>query len=89
MRRGSAAGIGLFWLVLLGTLVWSMGEVGLDGWALMPRLVFLSVGALWLLWLAPSRLSAGTRLIATVVLLAGTGGSAGLFLFHRWQRPRT
>ena len=44
VRRGSAAGIGLFWLVLLGTLVWSVGEVGLDGWALMPRLVFLSVG---------------------------------------------
>ena len=61
VRRGSGAGIGLFWLVLLGTLVWSLWEVGLDGWALMPRLVFLSVGALWLLWLPPSRLAPRRR----------------------------
>src|ERR1700761_170344 len=74
VRRASPAGIGLFWLVWLGTLVWSVWEVGLDGWALMPRLVFLSAGALWLLWLLPSRLSAATRLIGTVVLLGATAG---------------
>jgi glucose dehydrogenase len=36
LRRRSS-GIYLFWLVLLATLVWSLWEVGLDGWALMPR----------------------------------------------------
>ena len=77
VRRGSDAGIGLYWLVLLGTAIWSVSEVGLDGWALMPRLVFLSVGALWLLWLLPSRLSPGTRLAGTVVLLAALAGLLG------------
>jgi quinoprotein glucose dehydrogenase len=47
----------------------------------MPRLVFLSIGALWLLWLAPSRLSVGTRLIATVVLLAAMAGLLGYSFF--------
>jgi quinoprotein glucose dehydrogenase len=79
--RGSSAGIGLFWLVLLGTLVWSLSEVGLDGWALMPRLVFLSVAALWLLWLVPSHMAFGTRLIGTVVLLAGLAGVLGYSFF--------
>ena len=87
VRRGSSAGIGLFWLVLFGTLLWSVWEAGLDGWALMPRLVFLSAGALWLLWLAPSRLSAAIRLIATVVLLAGMAGLLG-YSFSPWRRPR-
>ncbi|HEX4273264.1 MAG TPA: PQQ-binding-like beta-propeller repeat protein, partial [Rhizomicrobium sp.] len=77
VRRASPAGIGLFWLVWLGTLVWSVWEVGLDGWALMPRLVFLSAGALWLLWLLPSRLSVTMRLIGTLVLLAATAGLLG------------
>ncbi|HVW75644.1 MAG TPA: membrane-bound PQQ-dependent dehydrogenase, glucose/quinate/shikimate family [Rhizomicrobium sp.] len=77
VRRGSPAGIGLFGLVWLGTLVWSVWEVGLDGWALMPRLVFLSAGVLWLLWLLPSRLSAATRLIGTLLLLAATMGLLG------------
>ena len=39
-------GICLYWTVLLGTIAWSLWEVGLDGWALMPRLIFLSVGGL-------------------------------------------
>ena len=81
VQRGSAAGIGLFWLVLLGTLGWSLWEVGLDGWALMPRLVFLSIAALWLLWLVPSGLSAGTRLAGTAVLLAAVAGMLGYSFF--------
>jgi quinoprotein glucose dehydrogenase len=81
VRRCSSAGIGLFWLVLFGTLLWSVWEAGLDGWALMPRLVFLSAGALWLLWLAPSRLSVATRLIGTVALLAGMAGLLGYSFF--------
>src|SRR5271156_6003690 len=70
-------GICLFWLILILTLIWGLWEVGLDGWALMPRLVFLAVAALWLLWLAPSRLSVSTRLLGTVVLLAGMAGLLG------------
>jgi quinoprotein glucose dehydrogenase len=51
-RRDS--GVVLYWLVYLGTVAWSLSEVGFDGWALMPRLVYLGLGGLWLLFL-PSR----------------------------------
>jgi len=47
--RRQRAGLYLFGLVFLVTLIWSLWEVGLDGWALMPRLVFLTVAGLWLL----------------------------------------
>jgi quinoprotein glucose dehydrogenase len=46
-RRDS--GILLYLLVFAGTIVWTLIETGLDGWAMMPRLVFLAGGAIWLL----------------------------------------
>lgn len=43
---GSMLGVWIFVAMLVWTLVWSLAEVGLDGWALMPRLVGpLVVGA--------------------------------------------
>src|SRR5437764_9948655 len=60
--RRKVWGICLYWSVLLATFAWSLWEVGFDGWALMPRLVFLSVGALWLLWLAPTDRPVSSRL---------------------------
>src|ERR1041385_3295528 len=53
VRERRSFGIVLFWLVFLGTALWSLWEVGLNGWALMPRLVFLCVAGLWLLFLSP------------------------------------
>jgi membrane-bound PQQ-dependent dehydrogenase (glucose/quinate/shikimate family) len=44
LRRGEA--VGLYAAILLGTLGWSLWEVGLDPWALMPRLVFWIVGGI-------------------------------------------
>ena len=38
LRRRSF-GVTLFWLVFAATFIWSLWEVGLDGWALMPRLI--------------------------------------------------
>jgi quinoprotein glucose dehydrogenase len=66
-------GLCLYWAVLLATIGWSLWEVGLDGWALMPRLVFLSVGALWLLWLTPfdRPISFRRRALASLVLIGG------------------
>jgi quinoprotein glucose dehydrogenase len=58
MRR--RAGLQLYGLVFLGSVLWSLWEVGLDGWALMPRLVYLAVGALWML-LPPVRRDAARR----------------------------
>src|SRR5262249_7530387 len=75
LRRSSFA-IPLYWLTLLGTLVWSLWEVGLDGWALMPRLVYLFCGGLWLL-LARSAI----RPAALAVLLLPVLGVSGVVSF--------
>lgn len=50
--RGDKRGAWLYGAMLVGTLLWSLYEVGLDGWALMPRLVMWLVLGLWLI--APS-----------------------------------
>lgn len=43
LGRRSAAGPWLYAVTFLATVAWSLFEVGLDGWALMPRLVYLGV----------------------------------------------
>jgi quinate dehydrogenase (quinone) len=47
--RGSAWGSRFYGWVLLGALLCGLVEVGLDLWALMPRLLMLTVLGLWLL----------------------------------------
>jgi membrane-bound PQQ-dependent dehydrogenase (glucose/quinate/shikimate family) len=49
LARGGPWGPRLFALALGATIVWSVIEAGLDGWALLPRLVALSVIGLWLI----------------------------------------
>ncbi|HEX3754891.1 MAG TPA: membrane-bound PQQ-dependent dehydrogenase, glucose/quinate/shikimate family [Rhizomicrobium sp.] len=77
-------GVMLFWLVFLGTAIWSIWEVGLDGWALMPRLVYLAIVALWLLFLprrdGETRSSArfAAVLLFPIIGLAGAIGVASL-----------
>lgn len=39
IASGLRAGLWVYALVLIGTALWSWDEVGLDGWALIPRLV--------------------------------------------------
>lgn len=46
--RGNALGGWLYALMLAWTLVWSLAEVGLDFWTLLPRLALLFVLGLWL-----------------------------------------
>ena len=88
LLRRRRIGVQLFGLVFLGTAAWSLWEVGFDGWALMPRLVFLAVAGLWLLlpWVwrdtepttgrARTALLSGLAVVA-VALVAGavTAGS--------------
>ena len=78
-------GILLYDAVLLGSLIWSLSEVGLDGWALMPRLVFLGVGGLWLRlpavrrstrplsggWATLGRIAAWVPLVSLAAVVAG------------------
>jgi len=39
LARGSGAALWLYAIVLLGTIVWAVAEVGLVGWQLEPRLL--------------------------------------------------
>jgi len=48
-----ASGAWLYGLVFLGTLIWAFWEVGLDGWALVPRLVGPAVLGVILLLFIP------------------------------------
>lgn len=41
-------GVWLYLMVLGGTVVWAIAEVGLEGWALIPRVVAPAVLGLWL-----------------------------------------
>jgi quinate dehydrogenase (quinone) len=49
LQRGDRRGGWLFGAVYAATLIWSLIEVGFDGWALLPRLGLLSVLGAWLL----------------------------------------
>ena len=45
---GRRLGFWTYAVVLLGTVLWSLVEVGLDGWALVPRLIAPLVLGLWI-----------------------------------------
>ena len=47
--RRKRASIGLFWAFLAANLLWALWEVGLDGWALAPRLAMPAGLGLWML----------------------------------------
>jgi len=47
------SGIWLYWVVFIGTLIWALWEVGLDPWALVPRLAALAVIAVLTLAFIP------------------------------------
>lgn len=77
MWRGRGAGWAMFCVVFVLSVAWSLWEVGLDGWKLIPRLFVLSLlGALCSVVLAWSRLERG-RVVAwacaAVYLLVAVG----------------
>jgi len=48
------SGVWLYWLVFVGTAIWALWEVGLEPWALLPRLLALAVIALLTLAFVPA-----------------------------------
>ncbi|MCF8483221.1 MAG: membrane-bound PQQ-dependent dehydrogenase, glucose/quinate/shikimate family [Rhodospirillum sp.] len=73
-RRGE--GGWLYLVVWAGTLVWALWEVGLDGWALVPRLVAPTILLLPLFAVLPSLRKTHRSRMG----LVGVGGAAGLAL---------
>jgi glucose dehydrogenase len=47
--RGRRLGLWLYAAMILGTILWALWEVGLDGWGLAARLIAPCVLGLWLL----------------------------------------
>jgi len=64
--RGDRRGAWLYGLMLAGTLVWSLWEAGLDGWALMARLVGPTV--LGLIFLTPISRAGPSKISAPIGL---------------------
>lgn len=96
IRRRSSMAYGVYAVVLLGSLVWALTEVGFDWWALAPRGGLLVViGLLMALhwWSRADRRTAGAAawrwqtsgaaLVASLVIAAGTGGFAMTRDLHR------
>lgn len=74
------AGLHLYALALLATLVWALAEAGLDGWALAPRLGLWLLLGLGLLTPWPVRALADGRWPRSALPLACTVAVAGLVL---------
>lgn len=53
MARMQINGVWLYWLVFVGTISWALWEVGLDMWALMPRVLAPAVLAVVALLFIP------------------------------------
>ncbi|PIO96149.1 membrane-bound PQQ-dependent dehydrogenase, glucose/quinate/shikimate family [Pleomorphomonas carboxyditropha] len=56
LGRGSALALWLYVLVYAATLVWAIWEAGLDGWALVPRVVAPTVVLLFIVTAVPALL---------------------------------
>jgi membrane-bound PQQ-dependent dehydrogenase (glucose/quinate/shikimate family) len=82
--RGSRMAFAIYGALLAGTLAWSLWEVGLDGWALAPRLLGPAVLGLLLLALPLGRLSGITgrkwTAVPVLAILAAVGLAGGLAL---------
>ncbi len=85
--RYRSAGAGLYLLTFIACAVWSLSEVGLDGWQLMPRLFGLALLGVWVSmpWitrpLMPQRKPRLTGLLTGCFYLASIAG----ILYSGWQ----
>lgn len=80
-KRDMAA-VWTYLIVYVATLIWALWEVGLDGWAQVPRLVAPTVVLLLVLTTIPvlrgSMRRMGTGMAAAMVTLAGALGAIGV-----------
>jgi quinate dehydrogenase (quinone) len=80
------AGLALFALVFIATVIWALAEVGLQFWPLMPRLAPVVALGLVAALLAPSLLGRESRKaswsLAAVLAIVGLAGVGGVFVPH-------
>jgi quinoprotein glucose dehydrogenase len=69
--RGRPLGAGIYALVWLLTLVWALWEVGLNGWALVPRVIAPTVLLVLVLLALPLLLPGRARWSSAIVATAG------------------
>ena len=87
--RHSLAGVSVYLLTFVGTLIWALWEAGLDGWAQVPRLVAPTVILVLVLLTIPTlrnrlrvtrgavaAVAVGTVLVAGTILLTSPRGQA-------------
>jgi quinoprotein glucose dehydrogenase len=83
--RRSTKALPLFGMFMLATLLWSLWEAGLNGWALVARLGMFAAFGLWMLtpwfrgWIGRRRTTPLTRGIFAVVILAALAGAGWTF----------
>jgi quinoprotein glucose dehydrogenase len=85
LLAGNTAGVWLYVLTWLATLGWAYWEVGLDGWALMPRVLAPTVILIFVLLALPafrdmhSRGGRNAAYLTSVLLPLAAVGALGLF----------
>ncbi|AOA57798.1 glucose/quinate/shikimate family membrane-bound PQQ-dependent dehydrogenase [Acinetobacter larvae] len=88
LKRGSILSYLLYTLLMLGTLVWALWEVGTDFWALTPRLDILGVLGLWLLIPAVTRDLKQPTLPSRWVLAASLALSIVVMIYAIFNDPQ-
>jgi quinate dehydrogenase (quinone) len=87
--RGDKRGAWLYGALLIATIIWSLFEVGIDGWALAPRLAMFSVLGCWLLAPRTRRaLNDGADVASLLSLRSAritTAALIGLLIIGIWQ----
>lgn len=75
-RRRSRQSVDLFWVFISITAAWAVWEVGFDGWALMPRLVFLfAIGVCLIPFARKKLLLAAVAVTLPAVLVIGAAAT--------------
>ena len=85
IHRRNFAGVGLFALGFIGTVIWAYWEVGAQFWPLVPRLSPWIALAFVLALIAPSlrtRVRVASWMTALVLLGVGAGGFMAMFNEH-------
>ena len=85
LLRGNIVGVWLYALTWLATLAWAYWEVGLDGWALMPRILAPTIILVFVLLVIPAlrettgRRSGNAAYMTGLLLPVIAVGAFGLF----------